>query len=334
LERPLVSVILPVYNDQGTVRAAVDSLLEQTYPKLEVILVNDGSVDEPPDILRSYCESDRRVKLLDIIHSGSSGAKNAGYRESTGEVIFFAEGDAVYTKEYVEKAVQCLSTGAYIGGVCMMGGPLVERETLITKSMKAEKFVMHKLIAQGKMQPYYAWVFPKKVLEKVGLYDTRLSQAEDRDLFNRVKTAGYSIGLVQGMLWYHRRNETAWQFAKTSYGKGKKRIAYIAKNGRVKEFIRGVGVLWVTWVLLAAGIFEPIFLWVLLALVAGGFVYLTVRVVHIGLGTGASHLGLLLVSTFQALRYFSNAFGYSVGLVVYALQRGASHEQQGDKPPK
>ena len=324
-EGPLVSVILPVYNDQGTVRAAVDSLLCQTYPKLEVILVNDGSVDKTADILRSYSESDKRVKFLDIAHSGTSGAKNQGYQGSTGDVIFFAEGDAVYTKEYVEKAVKCLSEDKSIGGVCVLGGPLVERETMITRSMQTEKLLMHKLIAQGKMKPYYAWVFPRGVLEKVGLYDTNLSQAEDRDLFSRVKTAGYSIGLVQGMLWYHRRNETTWQFAKTSYRKGKRRIAYIAKNGRLKEFAKGVGALWASALLLAAGMFDSIFLWILLALIAGGFAYRTARVMYVGMGTGASRLGLVLVPVFQIIRYFSNALGYTAGIFAYALRGGGRH---------
>jgi len=320
-EGPLVSIILPVYNDQGTVRVAIDSLLSQTYAKLEVILVNDGSADNTPEILRSYSEADKRVKFLDIAHSGTSGAKNEGYREATGDVIFFAEGDAVYTKEYVEKAVQCLSKDASIGGVCVLGGPLVEKQTLITRSMQAEKLLMHKLISQGKMKPYYAWVFPKTVLEKVGLYDTSLSQAEDRDLFGRVKKAGYSIGLVQGMLWYHRRSETTWQFAQTSYRKGKRRIAYIAKNGRVKEFVKGVGALWGSAILLAAGLVAPVLLWALLALAIGGFGYRTARVFYIGLGTEASRFGLLLVPVFQFVRYFSNALGYTVGIFVYALGR-------------
>jgi cellulose synthase/poly-beta-1,6-N-acetylglucosamine synthase-like glycosyltransferase len=305
------------------VRAAVDSLLNQTYPRLEVILVNDGSIDNTAEVLRSYSESDERVKFLDIAHAGTSGAKNSGYKQSKGDVIFFAEGDAVYTKEYVAKAVACLSSGESIGGVCVLGGPLVERQTLITKSMKAEKLVMHKLIAQGKMKPYYAWVFPRQVLENVGLYDTHLSQAEDRDLFNRVKRAGYSIGLVQGMLWYHRRNETTWQFAKTSYRKGKRRIAYIAKNGRVKEFVKGVGALWGSAILLVLGIFDVSFVWLLLAVGIVGFAYRTVSTFYLGQGTGASHSSLLLVPIFQMIRYFSNAFGYTAGLFNFVRKATA-----------
>jgi GT2 family glycosyltransferase len=237
-----------------------------------------------------------------------------------GDVILFAEGDAVYTKEYVEKAVECLSKDASIGGVCMLGGPLVERQTLITRSMQAEKLMMHKLISQGKMKPYYAWVFPKTVLEKVGLYDTKLTQAEDRDLFNRVKRAGYSIGLVQGMLWYHRRNETTWQFASTSFRKGKRRIAYIAKNRRVKEFVKGIGALWGSAFLLAAGVVAPIFFWLFLTLAVFGFAYRSVRVFYVGLSTEASRSGLVLVPVFQAVRYLSNAAGYTVGIFLYVFR--------------
>ncbi|MGI0079918.1 MAG: hypothetical protein ACRECH_09870, partial [Nitrososphaerales archaeon] len=71
----------------------------------------------------------------------------------------------------------------------------------------------------GRRSPYFAWVFTREALEKAGLYDAHLKQAEDRELFGRVRKSGFKIGLVGDVLWRHRRNETTWQFAKKSYRK-------------------------------------------------------------------------------------------------------------------
>ena len=81
----LISVAIPVYNGETTLRKCVDSILAQTYENIEVILVNDVSTDRSEDICRSYEQIDLRVKVLSKENGGPSSACTAGIDESDGE---------------------------------------------------------------------------------------------------------------------------------------------------------------------------------------------------------------------------------------------------------
>ena len=89
----LISVAIPVYNGETTLRKCVDSILAQTYENIEVILVNDGSTDRSEDICRSYEQIDPRVKVISKENGGLSSARNAGIDKSRGEYIFFIDSD-------------------------------------------------------------------------------------------------------------------------------------------------------------------------------------------------------------------------------------------------
>ena len=84
----LISVAIPVYNGETTLRKCVDSILAQTYENIEVILVNDGSTDRSEDICRSYEQIDPRVKVISKENGGLSSARNAGIDGSHGEYFF------------------------------------------------------------------------------------------------------------------------------------------------------------------------------------------------------------------------------------------------------
>jgi len=282
-------------------------------------VVDDGSTDETSSILKETIPTEGRVSLLQPGHSGTSGAKNNGYAHSAGDVVFFAEADAVYNPDYLEKAVDCLLNDDQLGGVCMLGGIWEARRTFVTRSIETENAIKHKLMREGRMKPYFAWVFSRKALQSVGLYDTTLKQAEDRDLFRRVTKAGFKIGLVEGVNWRHRRYETVWQFTKKSYTKGKARIVYLAKGRRTREFLRGVSVLWTFFLLLAVGVLLPELFLLIVAVAGVGLGALVVRSFYLGSGTGARKSGLLLLPVYQLVRYLSNALGYTVGIFSYAM---------------
>ena len=69
-EQPLVSVIIPVYNVERYLAQCLDSVINQTYPNLEIICVNDGSRDGSPDILRRYADEDARIQVIDKAYPG------------------------------------------------------------------------------------------------------------------------------------------------------------------------------------------------------------------------------------------------------------------------
>lgn len=94
-----VSVIIPVYNVEKYLRQCVDSVLNQTYQNIEVILVDDGSPDHCPEICDDYAQKDIRVKVLHKDNGGLSSARNAGVEMATGEYGIFIDSDDYWKTE-------------------------------------------------------------------------------------------------------------------------------------------------------------------------------------------------------------------------------------------
>ena len=90
-----ISVIVPVYNIGQYLESSIKSLINQTYRNIEIILVDDGSVDNSPAICDLYAEKDNRIKVIHQKNKGVSAARNAGMRVATGDYIGFCDGDDV-----------------------------------------------------------------------------------------------------------------------------------------------------------------------------------------------------------------------------------------------
>jgi glycosyltransferase involved in cell wall biosynthesis len=90
---PLVSLIVPVYNVAPYLPNCLDSIRAQTYPELEVLLVNDGSTDSSPEICRSYVQSDSRFRLIDKPNTGVSDSRNQALDQARGKYLQFLDSD-------------------------------------------------------------------------------------------------------------------------------------------------------------------------------------------------------------------------------------------------
>lgn len=99
---PLVSIIVPVYNAEAYVRDCIESLLKQTYKKIEVILINDGSTDKSGLIVDDLAAVDRRIKAVHKKNGGVSSARNVGLEMSSGEYIMFVDSDDWVDESMVE----------------------------------------------------------------------------------------------------------------------------------------------------------------------------------------------------------------------------------------
>lgn len=93
MEKPLVSIIVPVYNVEQYLEQCLTSIVEQTYENIEIIIVNDGSPDESHRILDFFAKKDSRVKVINQINSGLSEARNTGIAIAKGNYIMFVDGD-------------------------------------------------------------------------------------------------------------------------------------------------------------------------------------------------------------------------------------------------
>ena len=96
----MISVIVPVYNAENTLRQCVDSILNQEYKYLELILVDDGSKDDSPAICDEYAVKDKRVKVFHKENGGVSSARNLGLDHAHGEWITFVDSDDFLDSDY------------------------------------------------------------------------------------------------------------------------------------------------------------------------------------------------------------------------------------------
>ena len=100
-----VSIIVPVYNVEDCLSYCVDSLRQQTYKNIEIILVDDGSTDRSGEICDQHAQEDERVRVLHIENGGISNARNTGVKEASTDWIIFVDSDDYYDKRAVEYLV-------------------------------------------------------------------------------------------------------------------------------------------------------------------------------------------------------------------------------------
>lgn len=99
---PLISVIVPVYNVENYIIDSVDSVLNQSYKNLEVLIVDDGSTDNTGKICDEYAAKDSRVKVFHVENGGAAYARNVALDHMTGEFVAFVDGDDYLNKLYLE----------------------------------------------------------------------------------------------------------------------------------------------------------------------------------------------------------------------------------------
>ena len=100
-EAMLVSIIIPVYNVKEYLAEALDSVVNQTYRNLEIIIIDDGSTDGSGAICNEYAARDARIRLIRQENKGLSAARNAGLEVMTGEAAAFLDSDDAYHPDYI-----------------------------------------------------------------------------------------------------------------------------------------------------------------------------------------------------------------------------------------
>lgn len=112
-----VSIIIPVYNSEKYIKRCIDSILNQTYKNLEIILINDGSVDKSIDILNLYKKENENIIVIDKKNEGVSISRNLGIEMATGKYIMFMDNDDYIEENYIGEYVNNISDNdILIGG--------------------------------------------------------------------------------------------------------------------------------------------------------------------------------------------------------------------------
>ncbi len=124
---PLVSIVVPVYNTEEYLEECIDSIVDQSYDNLEIILINDGSTDDSLRIINDYAMRDRRVKVFSQENKGLGQTRNVGISLATGKYIIFWDSDDSFHEEAISKLVtKAEETDA---DVCVCNAQTVDAQT-------------------------------------------------------------------------------------------------------------------------------------------------------------------------------------------------------------
>jgi glycosyltransferase involved in cell wall biosynthesis len=319
---PKVSIVLPAYNSADDLVETLGELERQSYREREIIIVDDGSTDKTAELAAAFAAGRTDVSVLRTAHLGASHARNSGFRAARGDIVFFSETDCVYDPGYVEKAVAALASHPNAGAVCLTGAPLITRSTLGTQCIDIENKVQHALLAQGKIKPFYAWVYRLEVLQKLGGFDERLFQGEDRDLFRRLQKAGYEVAWVPGINWRHKRDQTLSYLAERWFTRGRSRLLYALKHRLWLDMAKTLAPFWlfVAGFLIAAAGFL-LYGGLLVLLVPALMTAYSLKNVRISWPYVAKKRVYLGYPLFVIVRNFSMALGYSYGFGAILIRK-------------
>ena len=133
-KNPLISIVVPIYNVEKYLTKCLESILNQTYKNIEIILVNDGSTDNSKKICEEYIKKDSRIILINKKNGGLSDARNKGIDKSTGEYITFIDSDDYIELDYIMslyKGIQNNNIDLVISGhrVLYDTGKIIEKKT-------------------------------------------------------------------------------------------------------------------------------------------------------------------------------------------------------------
>lgn len=225
---PKVSVIVPLYNQKRHLESCLRSICNQTYRNLEILVINDGSTDNSPDIARKMANQDSRIRVIDKTNGGVASARREGYLNATGEFIAFSDNDDLLTANAIEIMlghIEKHDVDLVIGKSKMKLGP-------ITWGSILGDIPKHQVISQPELyNKYYVsffgktffpvdiWgrLFRKSVIDnaykQTDLYNDKIRFLAD-DVYFNMKLFPYlqSLYVTDELVYYYRYGGTVYHF--------------------------------------------------------------------------------------------------------------------------
>lgn len=214
-----VSVIMPAYNGERYIAAAMRSVLEQTYPDLELIVVDDGSTDRTSAVVADFKALDERITYVFQANSGQGKARNTGIETAQGDLIAFLDQDDLWVKEKLAVQLDALhKTGADVvfGGSFVFHDDNVADETMPWETLrgKFDGATMFPLLFMFDRIPMLSAMVRRDVLHDVGLLeeDRRYQNCDDYDLWLKLAEHGATfVGLSERLVRYRLHGTQASQ---------------------------------------------------------------------------------------------------------------------------
>lgn len=206
-----ISVIIPVYKVEEYLEQCVDSISDQTYKNLEIILVDDGSPDNCGKMCDEYAQKDNRIKVIHKENGGLSDARNAGLEVADGEYIFFVDSDDYIDKEMIERLYQLLKKDnsdmsvcdkMYVSETCdiIKEQKHLSSECIVYTPTEFLKIILHHVEAWAKL-------YKRELFEGIRFPKGKIN--EDVFIAHRIAYKCKSISYIpQSMYFYRMRNKS------------------------------------------------------------------------------------------------------------------------------
>jgi glycosyltransferase involved in cell wall biosynthesis len=217
---PLVSIIIPAFNAGKNIRLSIDSVLQQSYSNLEIIVVDDGSTDNTASVIKSY--TDKRVRYLEQQNGGQCKASNTGLSNAAGDLIRFFDADDVLNKEHIELQVKKINNRTDAICSCEWGrfydsnpaSALFHPET-VWEDMKPIDWLKKALLQKSDMMGGWLWLIPRTIMDKTGGWDERLSLNNDFEFTIRLLLNANEVLFTPGAKLYYRTGEETLSVTKS-----------------------------------------------------------------------------------------------------------------------
>ncbi|MCI0667308.1 MAG: glycosyltransferase [Methylococcaceae bacterium] len=222
---PLVSIVIPVYNGARYLRIAIDSVLEQSYPNLELIVLDDGSVDNTREVLRSYPHASFRWESQ--ANMGQAATLNKGWSMAEGEILSYLSADDALLPQAVDRAVHML---AMHDDVIMVYGDyhLIDAKGNRIRKVEAPEFDYRKMLAEIEVQPGPGVFFRRSGFDAIGGWDPRYRQIPDYEYWIRLGLLGPFERIPQALALF-RVHDDSQSHAPQSIEKSEEILGAIAE---------------------------------------------------------------------------------------------------------
>jgi FkbM family methyltransferase len=213
---PLVSVIIPVYNAERYIGRTLESILNQTYKNVEIIVINDGSTDKSEQIISNY--QNEKIKYIYQENRGCSAAKNTGLAYAKGDFIQYLDADDLLSNDKIEKQVELLKNEPLKIAVCKTlsfesdpsteNGIEIDTQFLYTTDDTLGFLLnLYGLNNRGGMIQPNAFLVSRQLADKIGGWDTSISPSRDEDGEYFCRAILASTGLIylnEGINFYRK----------------------------------------------------------------------------------------------------------------------------------
>lgn len=166
----LVSIVLPIYNVEKYLRKCIETVINQTYTNVEIILVNDGSIDNSLEICKEFKEKDKRIKIINKKNGGLSDARNVGLKNAQGKYICFIDSDDFISEKYIEELHNLIVENNAQIAVCSFENVDEDEKSISKKEIISQVISGKKILEQINDKSFY----PASIVAWNKLYDINL----------------------------------------------------------------------------------------------------------------------------------------------------------------